>query len=193
MMWYKLVLTTRRWLIGDSWNFVQCFIVIWKCAFCRDRRIQLFSYELSWIQEGWQVLKSLCSFFFIDTGVETWNFVQCHFHLEMCILSGREDPIISYGASKLALTSPSRCFTVIYSSAHFRDRRIHLLFFYELWWIQKEWKIWNSLCSRLPTLWLIKETWNFVQCFIAILDIHIFWQKDPILTMVDPKGVEDVK
>jgi hypothetical protein len=42
-----------------TWSFVECFIVIWKCAFCRNRRIQIFSYELWWIKEWWQVLKYL--------------------------------------------------------------------------------------------------------------------------------------
>jgi hypothetical protein len=44
--------------------------------------------------------KSLYSLRLIISGVETLNFVQCHFHLEICILLGWEDPIMSYGRSK---------------------------------------------------------------------------------------------
>jgi hypothetical protein len=42
---------------------VECFIVIWKTTYSWDRRIQLFSYELWWIKERWQVSKSLNIFF----------------------------------------------------------------------------------------------------------------------------------
>jgi hypothetical protein len=46
---------------------VQCFIIISRCAYCQDRRIQLFSYELWWIQEGWKVLKNLYLLFLIES------------------------------------------------------------------------------------------------------------------------------
>jgi hypothetical protein len=64
---YLVLSSPPRWPIIETRNFVECSIVIWKCAynFGRERRIQLFSYELCWIQEVWRVLKSL-----IGSGVE---------------------------------------------------------------------------------------------------------------------------
>jgi hypothetical protein len=44
-------------------------------------------------------VKSLYLLFLIDSG-DLKLKVQCHFHLEICILLGREDPIMSYGGSK---------------------------------------------------------------------------------------------
>jgi hypothetical protein len=46
------------------------------------------------------VKKLVFTFPYLYSGVETWNFVQYDFHLEMCILSEWEDPVMSYGGSK---------------------------------------------------------------------------------------------
>jgi hypothetical protein len=35
-----------------------------------------------------------------DSGVESSYAVQCHFHFDICMLSGQEDPITSHGGSK---------------------------------------------------------------------------------------------
>jgi hypothetical protein len=48
---------------------------------------------------GWKVLKYLV-YFTYPYRYQSGDFVHSHFHLEMCILSGREDPITSYGGSK---------------------------------------------------------------------------------------------
>jgi hypothetical protein len=42
----------------------------------------------------------ISSLILIYTRVETRSFVHSHFHLEMCILLGRDDPVMSYGGSK---------------------------------------------------------------------------------------------
>jgi hypothetical protein len=58
-------------LLLDGWSErLESLIVSLKCAYCQERRIQLFSYELRWIQESRQVLKSLCSLVLIDIWVE---------------------------------------------------------------------------------------------------------------------------
>jgi hypothetical protein len=74
----NIVLTspTRR-LIVKTWNFVQCFIIISRCAYYQDRRIQLFFYELWWVQKGWGVKYFVLTSTLRWLIIETWNFVQC--------------------------------------------------------------------------------------------------------------------
>jgi hypothetical protein len=58
----NLVLTSRtRRLTWETWNFVQCFIIISRCAYCQDRRIQKVFFELWWIKVGWRIWNSLSS------------------------------------------------------------------------------------------------------------------------------------
>jgi hypothetical protein len=92
----------------------------------------IISYETWWIQEVCQVLKSLCSPILIDTGVETLNFVPCHFHLEMCILSGQVDPVMSYGGSKRDEGCEITCAYFFSSTANWRNLKLFSMLYCHL-------------------------------------------------------------
>jgi hypothetical protein len=67
------------------------FIIISRCAYCQDRRIQSFFFELWWIQERWGCKIAYCSLLLLND-LKLCGMLHCH--LEVCILSGQEDPII---------------------------------------------------------------------------------------------------
>ena len=61
---YLVFTSPLRWLIIETWNFVQCFIIISRCAYCQDCPIQLFVFELCWIQKGVEDVKLLEDVYF---------------------------------------------------------------------------------------------------------------------------------
>jgi hypothetical protein len=93
----NLLLTspTRRLIVDNLKLFLECFIITSIWAYCLDRRIQWFFFELWWIRESWgcEIACALISSLVTDRReLKLCGMLHCHF--EVCILSGQVDPII---------------------------------------------------------------------------------------------------
>jgi hypothetical protein len=174
-VFHKMFPSPPRWLIIETRNFVQCFIISSKCASFGDgsNRIQSFSlsYGGSKIGGGCEIACALLSSeMAAHRDLELCGMLHCH--LEVCILSGQEDPIIFLWD----IVDPERWRMLkVLHSRFLIDSRVDILkrctmsysfgdvyiigtggCNYELWWIQKV-CLWSFLflygqLERLETL-----------------------------------------
>jgi hypothetical protein len=141
-------------------------------------------------------VKNLYSLFLINSGVETWKTLYNVFSFKYMY-------IIAIGGSNYELWWIQQGWRVCNSlcsifswMANWKDLKLCQIIYYSqngriqgFFWICGG-SIWVESAKRLV---LTSPRWLCTILHCHLLMCKLFWQKDPILSMVDPKGMEDVK
>jgi hypothetical protein len=137
-------------------------IFIWRCYIVGIRGS---NHELWWIQEGWRVWNSLCSFLFLDGQLEILetllNNLLSFADVHIARMGGSNfffwivvDPytwrVRNIWCPLLLLDDFVQFFIVICRCANCFERRIQFL----VWWIQKGWRMLNKLWMFILLLML---------------------------------------